>query len=153
MKELLNKQKTAFIASVDDNNIPEASYAPYVIIEDKIYIYISKIVGHYRNLENNKNVSLMVIEDEVDSKVLFARKRVTFKGEASKILDVPIEVKEKFEEIHTQNMMNVLYKMDFDFFEIKIIEGRLVEGFGKAFKLTYKNNNWQQEHIVIDKKH
>ena len=39
MKELLNKQKTTFIASVDDNNIPEASYAPYVMIEDKIYIY------------------------------------------------------------------------------------------------------------------
>ncbi len=153
MRELLNKQKTTFIASVNEYNIPEASYAPYIIIEDKIYIYISKIAEHYRNLENNKNVSLMIIEDEVDSKILFARKRVTFKGEASKILEIPIEVKEKFEELHTQNMMNVLYKMDFDFFEIKIIEGRLVEGFGKAFKLVYKNNDWQQEHIVIDKEH
>lgn len=153
MKELLNTQKTAFIASIDENNTPQASYAPYVIIEDKIYIYISKVAEHYKNLENNKHASLMIIEDETNSKILFARKRISFKGEATKLSDVDSQVKEKFEEIHTKNMMDVLYTMDFDFFEIKISEGRLVEGFGKAYKLTYNNNDWEKEHIVIDKAH
>ncbi len=155
MKELLNTQKTAFIASINEDNMPQASYAPYIIIKDKIYIYISKVAEHYKNLENNKNVSLMIIEDETNSKVLFARKRLTFKGEALKLKDVPIEVKQKFEDIHTKNMMEVLYKMDFDFFEIQIIEGRLVEGFGKAYELVYNLdiNDWKQKHIVIDKPH
>lgn len=153
MKELLNKQKTAFIASVNENNMPQASYAPYVIINDKIYIYISKVAEHYKNLEDNKNASLMIIEDETNSKILFARKRLTFKGKATKISDISDEIKKAFEEIHSKQLMETLYKMDFDFFEIQIEEGRLVEGFGKAFKLTYNNGDWEQEHIVIDKAH
>lgn len=153
MNELLNNQKTIFVSSIDENNMPQASYAPYVMVEDKLYIYISKVAEHYKNLENNKNVSLMIIEDESNSQILFARKRLTFKGNATKILDAPSQVKEKFEDIHSKNMMDTLYKMDFDFFEIEILEGRLVEGFGKAFKLTYNDNQWIKEHIVIDKAH
>ncbi|WP_317366835.1 pyridoxamine 5'-phosphate oxidase family protein [uncultured Tyzzerella sp.] len=153
MKEFLKSQNTTFIASVDNNNMPHASYSPYVMIEDKMYIYISKVAEHYQNLENNKNISLMIAEDECKSKVLFARKRISFKGEATKVSDVDSKVKEKFEEIHTKNMMDVLYTMDFDFFEIKLLEGRLVEGFGKAYKLVYNNNDWESEHIVIDKPH
>ncbi|WP_317368092.1 pyridoxamine 5'-phosphate oxidase family protein [uncultured Tyzzerella sp.] len=155
MKELLASKKTTFISSINEDNTPQASYAPYVIINDKMYIYISKVAEHYKNLESNKNTSVMVIEDETNSPVLFARKRVTFKGEATKISQVSDEIKTKFEKIHSKNMMDVLYKMDFDFFEIKLIEGRLVEGFGKAFNLTYNSNtnDWEQEHIIIDKAH
>lgn len=155
MKELLNSKKTAFIASISEENLPQVSYAPYILINDKMYIYISKVAEHYKNLENNKNVSVMVIEDETNSPILFARKRLTFKGEATKLSQVCDDIKTKFEEIHSKNMMEVLYKMDFDFFEIQLIEGRLVEGFGKAFKLTYNSNKneWEQEHIVIDKAH
>lgn len=153
MKDILNNQKTTFISSLNQEGFPQASYAPYVMIDDKIYIYISKVAEHYANLEKNKNISLMIIEDESNSKILFARKRVSFKGEANKISEPPHKVKELFEEIHSKNMMETLYNMDFDFFEIQIKEGRLVEGFGKAFKLTYQDNDWKQEHIVIDKAH
>ncbi|MDE6182151.1 MAG: heme iron utilization protein, partial [Eubacteriales bacterium] len=100
-----------------------------------------------------KNASLMIIEDETNSKILFARKRLTFKGTATKVLNISEEIKKAFEEIHSKQLMETLYKMDFDFFEIQIEEGRLVEGFGKAFKLTYNNGDWAQEHIVIDKAH
>lgn len=155
MEQLLNKQKTAFISSINDNNIPQASYAPYVIIKDKIYIYISKVAEHYKNLENNKNVSLMIIEDESNCKILFARKRLTFKGLSRKVSEVSSNVKEKFEEVHTKNMMDMLYKMDFDFFEIQILNGRLVEGFGKAYDISYNldSDTWEQQHIIIDNAH
>lgn len=153
MNEILNNQKTAVIASIDNNNMPNASYAPYVMLEDKIYIYISQVAEHYKNLENNKNISLLIIEDESISKTLFARKRVTFYGEATKVADVSEEIKSKFAEIHGSGMMETLYTMDFDFFEIKINCGRLVEGFGKAYDIVYENNNWERKHVVIDKGH
>lgn len=153
MKELLKNQKTTFVATINEEGLPQSSYAPYVIKEDKMYIYISKVAEHYKNLEQNKNVSTMIIEDETNSKILFARKRLSFKGEATKVLEVSDDIKEMFEEIHGKNMMETLYKMDFDFFEINLLEGRLVEGFGKAFKLTYNGNEWETEHIVIDKAH
>lgn len=152
MKEILNSQKTIMISSVDESGFPQISYSPYVMLDDKIYIYISQIADHYKNIENNGNVSLMLIEDESKSKNLFARSRVSFRGVAKKVSDVSESIKNQFEEIHGKDMMNVLYKMDFDFFEINLLGGRLVKGFGQAFELIYENNSWTQKHIVVDKK-
>lgn len=153
MKDIFKNQKTIVIASLDENNFPQASYAPYVMVEDRIYIYISQVADHYRYLEMNSKVGLMIIEDESISKNLFGRKRIRFQGDAKKVLEVSEDIKKEFETIHGSDMMHVLYKMDFDFFEIKISSGTLVEGFGKAYKLTYVNNEWDREHIVIDKSH
>ena len=150
MKELLKTQKTTFMSTLDESNFPQASYAPFVIKENKMYIYISRITEHYRNLIANGKISTMIIEDESNSKILFARKRISFTGNAKKVDSVPNEVIEEFEEIHTKKMMDVFKGMDFDFFEIDLLKGRLVEGFGKAFDLTYADGDWKQEHVVLD---
>lgn len=153
MKELLEKQKTTFISTVDENNFPQASYAPFVLKEDKAYIYISSITEHYKNLENNGKISLMVIEDESNSKILFARKRVSFNGTGKKVESVSEDILAKFDENHTKDMMDALKKLDFDFFEISLSKGRLVEGFGKAFDIKYLNGEWVEEHVVLDGGH
>lgn len=153
MQELLNNQKTIIIASLGKDGFPLSSYATYVMKDDKAYVYVSKTATHYENMENNKNVSVMIIEDESNTKVLFARNRVYFKGEATKVSDVSDDIKRKFEEIHTKDMMEQLYKMDFDFFEIKLLEGRLVKGFGKAFDLKYEGDEWKINPIVMENPH
>lgn len=116
-----------------------------------VYNIKCHIHEHYRNLERNENVAFMMIEDESFSENLFVRKRVSFRGKAKKILDVPEDIKKKFETIHGENMMNLLYKMDFNFFEINITSGRLVEGFGKAFDLIYENGEWKRENVFSEK--
>ncbi len=151
MKDILSSQKTLCIASLDGNGMPQSSYAPYVIEGSKAYIYISQVADHYNNINNNPNVSLMIIKDESNSKNLFGRERVTFNGKAKKIDEVCDSIKAQFEEIHGKEMMNVLYKLDFDFFEIDLLNGRLVKGFGKAYDLSYENNEWTESHVVIDK--
>lgn len=151
MKEILNSQKTISIASINDKGLPHISYAPYVMEKNKIYIYISQVSEHYDNIENNKNVSLMVIKDEKDTKNLFGRNRVVFNGTASKISESPEHIKKQFEEIHGTQIMSVLYKMDFDFFEISITSGRLVKGFGQAYDLSFDGESWIEKHVVIDK--
>lgn len=150
MLELLKKQKTILISSIGDNNLPHISYSPFFMKENKVYIYISRIAEHYKNLEENKNASLLVIEDESESKILFARNRITLRGTAKKVASVDEDVLKGFEEIHTKNMMDTLSKMDFSFFEIEISDGRLVEGFGKAFELKYNNGKWETEHVTFD---
>ncbi len=150
MKELLKNQKTCFMSTIDENNFPQASYAPYVINENKMYIYISQITEHYKNLMNNGKVSVMIIEDESSSEILFARKRVSFIGEAKKVDTVPNYVLEKLDENHSKKMMDVLKGFDFNFFEIDLLKGRLVEGFGKAFDLKFIDGDWKQEHVVLD---
>ncbi|AID44968.1 heme iron utilization protein [Candidatus Arthromitus sp. SFB-mouse-Japan] len=151
MKEILNSQKTIMISSINGDGFPQISYSPYVMVDNKIYIYISRIADHHSNIQKNGNVSLMVISDESKSQNLFARERVSFKGNAKKLDEISDCIKEKFEEIHGKRMMEVLYGMDFDFFEIDILSGRLVKGFGKAFDLTYENNTWVEKQVVVDK--
>lgn len=55
MEKLIQNQKSLVISSLNINNIPEASYAPYIIIENNAYVYLSKAANHYYNLIENKN--------------------------------------------------------------------------------------------------
>lgn len=152
MKEILNSQKTIMISSLNSEGFPQISYSPYIMVDNKVYIYISRIADHHKNIDENGNISLMVVADESKSQNLFARERVSFNGNAKKVEEVPECIREKFEEIHGKRMMEVLYGMDFDFFEITILNGRLVKGFGKAFDITYEDNTWIEKQVFIDKK-
>lgn len=151
MENLIKNQKTVLISSLGEDNFPHISYAPFFMKDDKIYIYISKVADHYNNLEKNKKVSVMVIEDETGAQSMFGRQRVSFKGNAIKVSEVPKEVTDHFNQVHGNRMMEILGNMDFDFFEVSIINGRLVDGFAKAYDISYANGEWKKEHVVIDK--
>lgn len=147
MENLINKQKSLIISSLNINNIPEASYAPYVIIENDVYVYLSKAANHYYNLEANKNCSILIIEDEENAKTIFARERVSFVGEANKVNEVEEVIFEKFNEIHDAKMIAVLRTMDFDMFRISLKSGRYVKGFGKAYDVIWNNGEFELTHI------
>ena len=66
------------LATVDGEDNPNASYAPFVLQEDGYYVLISEIARHARNLQPVPKVSLMLIADETGARELFARKRLTF---------------------------------------------------------------------------
>lgn len=92
MENLLNNKKSLMISSLNQYNVPEVSYAPFVMIDDKIYVYLSKAANHYYNLNDNKNCSVMIIEDESECKTIFARQRVSFECEAKMLIDVEDKV-------------------------------------------------------------
>lgn len=148
MENLLNNKKSLMISSLNQYNVPEVSYAPFVMIDDKIYVYLSKAANHYYNLSDNKNCSVMIIEDESECKTIFARQRVSFECEAKMLIDVEDKVFDMFDETHGASMMSVLKSMDFNVFELKIIKGRLVKGFGKAYDVEFNNGKYELIHVV-----
>ncbi len=152
MQSILNKQKTLMISSLDSEKNPRISYAPYVFIDNKFYIYISKVAEHYDNISNNSNVSIMVIEDESNVDVTFARSRISFDAEAKMIEDKE-DIMNKFSEIQGKTIMDLLRGLDFNLFEINVGKGRLVKGFGKAYDVEFKNGEWETTQVVIDKQH
>ncbi|MCV5223582.1 pyridoxamine 5'-phosphate oxidase family protein, partial [Escherichia coli] len=77
------ERRTLQLATVDSEGRPNVSYAPYVQNQEGYFVLISQIARHARNLLENPNVSLMMIEDEDSSKQLFARKRLTFDAVAT----------------------------------------------------------------------
>lgn len=150
MENLLKNQKSLMISSLNENKEASISYAPFVMLEGDIYIYISKTAPHYNNLLNNKDCAVMVIEDEKDSKTIFARSRVSFNCEAKKLEENTEKVFGKFDEVHNSEMMSVLKNMDFDLFKLSIKNGRLVKGFGQAFDVLLKGNEFELVQVMGD---
>lgn len=148
MENLLKNQKSLMISSLGKDEYPEISYAPFVMLENKIYIYLSKAANHYYNLRDNNKCSVMVIEDESVCKTIFARARVSFTCEANMMDFVSDEVFAKFDEVHDAKMMSMFKKMDFDMFELNIKSGRLVKGFGQAYDIKFVDGKAQLTQVT-----
>lgn len=137
MENLLKNQKSLVISSLGSDKNPEISYAPFVMMNNKIYLYLSKVTNHYYNLRDNHDCSVMIIEDESVCKTIFARTRISFTCEANILDSVSDEIFAKFDEVHEAKMMSMFKKMDFDMFELDIKSGRLVKGFGQAYEIKF----------------
>ena len=70
------------LASLDDVGDPFASYAPFAVGDDCLYVLISEIAIHATNLTQNPRASVLVVEDEGAADNLFARLRVQYKVDA-----------------------------------------------------------------------
>ncbi len=139
IKEFRQERKTIQLATVDEEGRPNVSYAPYVQNQDGYFVLISQIARHARNLEKNPNVSLMMIEDESDSKQLFARKRLTFDAVASMVerdteqwQAVIAQMQDRFGEI----IDGLSQLQDFILFNLKAEQGLFVKGFGQAYQVS-----------------
>ncbi|MHC6799098.1 heme utilization protein HutZ [Vibrio antiquarius] len=139
IKEFRQERRTLQLATVDAEGRPNVSYAPYVQNQEGYFVLISKIARHARNLLENPNVSLMMIEDEESSKQLFARKRLTFDAVANVVerdtemwQQVVGQMKERFGEI----IYGLSQLEDFVLFNLKPESGLFVKGFGQAYQVS-----------------
>ncbi|HHF3253081.1 TPA: heme utilization protein HutZ [Vibrio alginolyticus] len=139
IKEFRQERRTLQLATVDAEGRPNVSYAPYVQNQEGYFVLISKIARHARNLLENPNVSLMMIEDEESSKQLFARKRLTFDAVANVVerdtemwQQVVGQMKERFGEI----IDGLSQLEDFVLFNLKSESGLFVKGFGQAYQVS-----------------
>jgi len=141
--DIVNKMQSINISTICENNVPNSSYAPAVIDkEGNYYIYVSELSKHTRNLLINSKVSIMLIEDEVNSKNIFARKRFTINANAEIINRDTQNWYEKIQLLESKfgESIRFLKEMtDFHLFKLVPIDGLLVYGFGKAFNFVGKN--------------
>ncbi len=152
MESLIKNQKSLMISSLDKNGNPKISCAPFVYMNNNLYIYISKVADHYDNIINNGNISVMIIEDEKDSDLVFVRKRVSFSCNA-KLIEDNDDILDEFSKRNGEQIMSKLRNMDFNLFEITLEKGRLVKGFGQAYDVVKVNDKFELTHVVIEKNH
>lgn len=140
-EKYVTSKQSLMIATINENNMPDASYAPFVV-DDKfnVFILVSDIVERTRNLIANGKASLLFIEDESSCKHIFARKRVTMQANAklvqindSKLQDLQKLFHNKFGEFVNLEIIN---KSDFHLIEMRPLEASLTKGFGLAYRLT-----------------
>ena len=137
MKAFIKNIQTAIIGTLDKNNHPFSSYAPYVYDANRFYVYISDIATHTKNLKVNPKASLFFIEDESKTDNLFARKRVSLQCDSLKIernSERFETVLELFSQKFDASMVANLKRMsDFNLYEFKVTYGEATFGFGKAY--------------------
>ena len=139
LEQYLENFQSLNINSLDENNIPFSSYAPFVRLNHKYYVYLSAMAKHSNNLNTNPKSSLFFIEDESACKNIFARKRVMIQCDCKTIKKQSEEentILNSFENKFDKEMVKTLRGMnDFQVFEFTPFYGEAVFGFGAAYNL------------------
>jgi len=148
--EFRQRCKTLMLATLNTEQWPEASYAPFV--EDEAgnhYIFVSELAAHTRHLLNNHKVSWMLIADEQDTRQLFARQRFTCVGQAETVARSSDAFSDRREQLQERfgDIIDLLKGLG-DFHLLKLVPERAtyVRGFGQAYALSGKGLE-QIEHV------
>ena len=141
---LLKHSRSLCLATIDNKHRPLSSYAPFLLWEGKITLFLSELAAHTTHLIESKKASVMMIEDEKDSSNIFARRRLILTCQSNIVAkESPYgqQIIDKM-ETHLGPTMGVLRSLgDFVLFELDVDEGNFVKGFGAAFPIT--RDEWQ----------
>ena len=145
--------KTLNLSTLDQNNQPRASYAPFVEDEDGcFYIFVSQLASHTQDLLINSEASILLLEDEKETRQIFARQRISYQCQAEIIEADESSYEEQLDAMEKRfgNVVELLRTLpDFLLFRLKPYEGQYVKGFGKAYKLLGADLK-ELEHIASD---
>ncbi|OOH88883.1 heme utilization protein HutZ [Pasteurellaceae bacterium 15-036681] len=139
IQEFKQQAKSLLLATVDKEGTPNVSYAPFVINNGEYQVFISTIARHARNLQEVPKVSLMLIDDESQSREIYARRRLTFDATARMVERHSPEWEDgiaKLKARHGDLVDELATLADFNLFCFKPIHGLFVKGFGKAFEVS-----------------
>jgi putative heme iron utilization protein len=138
VRAFIDSRRSLQIASLGEDGVPFASYAPFARDDDSLYVILSDIAIHGRNLIREARASVLVIEDEDTAGELYARIRVSYQVKAEE-LEVGSDAWEHgvalLEERLGERPRNLSKLADFRLFRLRPQSGRYVKGFGKAYTL------------------
>jgi putative heme iron utilization protein len=139
--DFIGRRKSLMLSTLTMEGAPYASYAPFAIGQECLYILISEIALHAVNLQHFPEASVLIIEDEDSAGELFARVRVNYSVHAELIECHDkrwLEGLKCLSERHGDRIDNLSQLKDFKLFRLVPQGGRYVKGFGRAFSLAGK---------------
>ena len=150
--------KTLSLSTLTEAGRPNISYAPFIEDENGcFYLFLSQLASHTQDLlnqainlpDNLPGASILLMEDEQDSRQLFARQRITYHCDISIIQaddSTYPDTLDSFENLFGSIIPLLRNLPDFILFKLTPTEGRYIQGFGKAYQLTGENLS-ELEHI------
>lgn len=153
IEQLISAQKSLFLATIDPDNQPFASYAPFAFDwqQGELYVFLSQLSAHCRHLQRHPHASVLIAQDETDTEQIYARLRVQYQVTAS-IVDG--EQRDAHLDKLRQRQGEVIDLLtslpDFHLFVLQINSGSYVQGFGAAFRLAAGGFAEQAQHIGPD---
>ena len=137
---LIEEMRSLQLSTVGTDGVPYCGYTPYLYrASGSFYIFVSQLAAHTRNLLANRTVAIMIIADEQSTSQIFARARVNYLCDATRIAPESQDyalVLDDYQQRHGK-MAGLLRLMpDFILFQLQPVSGQFVMGFGKAYTLT-----------------
>lgn len=132
-------RRSVMLATANSDGLADASYAP--CLEDAaghVYIFVSGLARHTRNLLTTRRVSVLFIEDEGDAANVFARRRLTLDCSAAPIpRDHPewTGLLDGFAARQGKMVQTLRGLADFQLFRLTPRCATYVRGFGQTFRL------------------
>ena len=147
----IQAKKGCVLSFVDADGKPFSSTTPFVRLNGKFYVYISRVAEHFKLMEQAQFVDVICVADEAVTANPFAPERARWQCTPTYLGNEGHEdVFALFDEVQNAKMMQLLRTLDFSLFELTPLEGRYVVGFGKAFDIDVTTDTLK--HVVIDKK-
>ena len=135
-----SKFKSVVLATLSSGGVPDASYTPYILDDNgNIFIFVSELAQHTKNLINLPKVSLLWIADEEHSRNLFARQRLTLQCDVKETPPDTIQwnaVLTRMQHVHGKTIEVLRSLPDFHLFTLEARHGNYVRGFAKAFSAS-----------------
>ena len=137
--DFINSRRSLQLSSIQPDGAPYASYAPFAIGDDCLYVLLSEIAVHAVNLQSNPRASVLIIEDEDSAGELFARIRVNYSVQAERLKYGSNRFKRGLQALvarHGERPGKLSELRDFKLFRLTPTGGRYVKGFGRAYNLV-----------------
>ena len=145
LSELLSDYQSVVLGTQGSNGYPFSSYAPFYYDGEQIYIFISDIATHAKNIQATHKASTLFIEDENKSENIFARKRITLQCDVTTISRDEAQFKsvmQHFQKKFDTSLVTMLMGMkDFNLYALTPIYGEATFGFGEAYNIGGEKMN------------
>lgn len=136
---LRDRVGSAQLATLGNEQKPEASHAPLVWHEGSCYLFLSELASHTQNLKRNAALGLLLVEDEAAARNPFARRRISLQGSATLVARDSEEFEPVLDAFRRRfgKVMEMIEPLpDFRLFRVDLNGGRFIRGFGQAYELT-----------------
>lgn len=145
LSELLSDYQSVVLGTQGLNGYPFSSYAPFYYDGEQVYIFISNIATHAKNIQATLQASALFIEDESKSENIFARKRISLQCDVTSVSrddETFNTIMENFQNKFDANIITMLMGMkDFNLYALKPIYGEATFGFGEAYHIGGEKMN------------
>ena len=139
LNELLISFESTVLGTLGNNSYPFSSYAPFYYDGEVVYIFISDIATHAKNMQTNPKASAFFIEDESITSNIFKRKRISLQCDVVRIARDEERfnmVMEDFQAKFEGGTLSMLMGMsDFNLYALTPIYGEATFGFGEAYNI------------------
>lgn len=138
-QQLIENCKTLIMATSGEHGEPDASTTPFVIHDQRFYVFVSQLARHTGHLLRSGRCVLLFLQDESETVNFYARRRLTLDCEARDVERESAVAQEILESMAKRfgPVIGMLQQLpDFHLIQLKPVHCNYVRGFGQAFQFA-----------------